>query len=77
MYTRVRFPDSAGKEECMGLLKEFRAFAVNGHVVDRALGVIIGAAFGAIVSSFTSDLRMAIPLKATRCGHCASELKQA
>jgi large conductance mechanosensitive channel len=38
--------------------KEFREFAVKGNVVDLAVGVIIGAAFGKIVSSFVADLVM-------------------
>jgi large conductance mechanosensitive channel len=40
----------------MGVLKEFREFAVKGNVVDMAVGVIIGAAFGKIVSSLVSDV---------------------
>jgi large conductance mechanosensitive channel len=35
----------------MGLIQEFKAFAMRGNVVDMAVGVIIGAAFGKIVSS--------------------------
>jgi large conductance mechanosensitive channel len=42
----------------MGLLKEFRAFALRGNVVDMAVGIIIGAAFGKIVSSLVSDVIM-------------------
>lgn len=42
----------------MGLLKEFKEFAVKGNVVDLAVGVIIGAAFGKIVSSFVGDIIM-------------------
>ena len=42
----------------MSLLKEFRDFAVKGNVVDLAVGVIIGAAFGKIVSSLVEDLIM-------------------
>ena len=41
-----------------GLLKEFRAFAVKGNVVDLAVGVIIGAAFGKIVESLVKDIVM-------------------
>ncbi len=44
----------------MGLLKEFREFAVRGNVVDLAVGVIIGAAFGKIVDSLVKDLIMPI-----------------
>lgn len=39
-------------------LKEFKAFAVKGNVVDLAVAVIIGGAFGAIVTSFVNDLVM-------------------
>ncbi|MCY1400363.1 Large-conductance mechanosensitive channel [compost metagenome] len=42
----------------MGVLNEFKAFAVKGNVVDMAVGIIIGAAFGKIVSSFVGDLIM-------------------
>ncbi len=42
----------------MGLLKEFRDFAVKGNVVDMAVGIIIGAAFGKIVSSLVDDVLM-------------------
>jgi large conductance mechanosensitive channel len=40
----------------MSVLKEFREFAVKGNVVDMAVGIIIGAAFGKIVSSLVSDI---------------------
>jgi large conductance mechanosensitive channel len=40
----------------MSLVKEFREFAVRGNVVDMAVGVIIGAAFGKIVSSLVADV---------------------
>lgn len=42
----------------MSLLKEFREFAMRGNVVDLAIGVIIGAAFGKIVSSLVADILM-------------------
>ena len=42
----------------MSWLKEFREFAVKGNVVDLAVGVIIGTAFGKIVSSFVADIIM-------------------
>ncbi|MGH8738862.1 MAG: large-conductance mechanosensitive channel protein MscL [Burkholderiales bacterium] len=42
----------------MAMLKEFREFAVKGNVVDLAVAVIIGAAFGKIVSSFVGDIVM-------------------
>jgi large conductance mechanosensitive channel len=40
------------------MLKEFREFAVKGNVVDMAVGIIIGAAFGAIVKSLVDDIIM-------------------
>ena len=40
------------------MLKEFREFAMRGSVVDMAVGIIIGAAFGGIVSSLVSDVLM-------------------
>ena len=42
----------------MSMLKEFREFALKGSVVDLAVGVIIGAAFGTIVSSLVDDIIM-------------------
>lgn len=42
----------------MGLLKEFREFSVKGNAIDLAVGVIIGAAFGKIVSSIVNDIIM-------------------
>jgi large conductance mechanosensitive channel len=42
----------------MGFIKEFREFAVKGNVVDLAVGVIIGAAFGKIVTSLVNDIIM-------------------
>ena len=44
----------------MSMMKEFREFAMRGNVVDMAVGVIIGAAFGKIVSSVVSDVMMPI-----------------
>ncbi|MBQ5753901.1 MAG: large-conductance mechanosensitive channel protein MscL [Alistipes sp.] len=42
----------------MGFLKEFKAFALKGNVVDMAVGVIIGGAFGKIVTSLVNDIIM-------------------
>jgi large conductance mechanosensitive channel len=39
-------------------MKEFKAFAMRGNVIDMAVGVVIGGAFGKIVSSFVSDVIM-------------------
>ena len=41
-----------------GMLKEFRDFAIKGNMIDLAIGVIIGAAFGSIVSSLVDDIFM-------------------
>ena len=42
----------------MSLISEFKEFAVKGNVVDMAVGIIVGAAFGKIVSSFVNDIVM-------------------
>ena len=42
----------------MAIVKEFKEFAMRGNVVDLAVGVIIGAAFGAIVTSLVKDVIM-------------------
>ena len=42
----------------MSMLQEFKEFALKGNVVDMAVGIIIGAAFGKIVSSFVGDIIM-------------------
>ncbi|HVL07900.1 MAG TPA: large conductance mechanosensitive channel protein MscL [Burkholderiaceae bacterium] len=42
----------------MSMMQEFKAFAMRGNVVDLAIGVIIGAAFGKIVSSLVEDIIM-------------------
>ncbi|MBC7452048.1 MAG: large conductance mechanosensitive channel protein MscL, partial [Cytophagales bacterium] len=44
----------------MGFLSEFKAFAMRGNVVDLAVGVIIGGAFGKIVSSMVDDIIMPV-----------------
>lgn len=42
----------------MSMLQEFKKFAMRGNVVDMAVGIVIGAAFGKIVSSFVADVIM-------------------
>jgi large conductance mechanosensitive channel len=42
----------------MGMVKEFKEFAVKGNVVDMAVGIIIGGAFGTVVKSFVDDVLM-------------------
>ena len=44
----------------MGILKEFKEFAMRGNVMDMAVGVIIGGAFGKIVSSLVDDVIMPV-----------------
>ena len=45
----------SAKEKGKGFIKEFKEFALKGNVMDMAVGVIIGAAFGAIVTALTND----------------------
>ncbi len=47
-----------GKKKAGGFIKEFKEFAMKGSVIDLAVGVVIGGAFGAIVSSLVSDIIM-------------------
>src|SRR5258706_13674449 len=49
----------------MSMMSEFKEFAVKGNVVDLAVGVIIGAAFGKIVDSLVTDLVMPVIGKLT------------
>ncbi len=42
----------------MSVLKEFKEFAMRGNVIDMAVGIIIGGAFGKIIASFVSDVLM-------------------
>jgi large conductance mechanosensitive channel len=46
------------EELAMGILKEFRDFAMRGNVVDMAVGVVIGAAFGSVVKSLVDHIMM-------------------
>jgi large conductance mechanosensitive channel len=60
----------------MGILKEFRDFALRGNVVDLAVAVIIGGAFGTIVSSLTDNVITPLLLKpALKAAH-ADNLEQ-
>lgn len=49
----------------MSFLKDFKDFAMKGNIVDMAVGVIIGGAFGAIVSSLVNDIIMTVVTLAT------------
>lgn len=42
----------------MSIMKEFKEFAVKGNVIDMAVGIVIGVAFGKIISSFVADVIM-------------------
>jgi len=42
----------------MGMMSEFKSFAMRGNVIDMAVGIVIGGAFGKIVSSFVNDVLM-------------------
>ena len=44
----------------MGLVKEFKEFAIKGNAIDLAVGVVIGAAFGKIVTSLVDDILMPV-----------------
>jgi len=56
----------------MGFIKEFKEFATRGNVMDMAVGVIIGGAFGKIVSSLVDDVIM--PLVGTLVGNNFADL---
>ena len=49
---------AGGRKQMGGFAKEFREFAVKGNVIDLAVGVIIGAAFGKIITSIVDDIVM-------------------
>ena len=64
----------------MSMMKEFREFAMRGNVVDMAVGIVIGAAFGKIVSSFVNDVLMpplGLALGGVEFSELAYTLKQA
>ena len=56
----------------MGFISEFKEFAMKGNVMDMAVGVIIGGAFGKIVSSLVDDILMPLVgmLTGNRLPHC-------
>ena len=56
----MNFPARDVEEKGLRVLKEFREFAMKGNVVHLAIGVIIGGAFGAIVTSLVGDLIMPV-----------------
>ena len=58
----------------MGLIKEFKDFAVRGNIVDLAIAVVIGAAFGAVISSLVEDMVTPLLLKPALEAVGASEI---
>ena len=59
------------KSKATSLLEEFKAFALKGNIVDMAIGIIIGAAFGKIVTSFVNDIVM--PLVTAIIAKCGAQ----
>jgi len=51
------------KKATMGMFQEFKSFAMRGNVIDLAIGVVIGGAFGSIVTSFINDVLTPLILK--------------
>ncbi|MCC7520206.1 MAG: large conductance mechanosensitive channel protein MscL [Flavobacteriaceae bacterium] len=60
----------------MGFIKEFKEFAVKGNVIDLAIGVIIGGAFGTIVSSLVADVITPLILSPTLEAAGVSDIKE-
>jgi large conductance mechanosensitive channel len=58
MLSRKAFQFQLQEDRVMGIIKEFKEFAVKGNMLDMAVGIIIGAAFGKIVSSLVADVIM-------------------
>jgi large conductance mechanosensitive channel len=56
--SNVKIRDSKTYLQEETMLKEFKEFAMKGNVLDMAIGIVIGAAFGKIVTSFVSDVLM-------------------
>jgi large conductance mechanosensitive channel len=50
--------ESSNGREFMSIMSEFKDFAMRGNIVDMAVGIVIGVAFGKIVSSFVNDVLM-------------------
>jgi large conductance mechanosensitive channel len=50
--------DAENREEETGMLQDFKAFITRGNVIDMAVGIIIGIAFGLVVNSFVKDIIM-------------------
>lgn len=57
----------------MGLMKEFKEFAMRGNVIDMAVGIVIGGAFGKIVSSLVGDVIMPLVSKLSGGGNFTNQ----
>jgi large conductance mechanosensitive channel len=60
----------------MGMIKEFKEFAIKGNVMDLAIGVVIGASFSKIVSSFIEDIITPLILKPALTAAHLSKLEE-
>jgi len=60
----------------MGIISEFKAFAMKGNVVDLAIGVIIGGAFGKIISSLIEDVITPLLLKTALSAANLSQIEE-
>ena len=57
-FRKAKLLTKANGVRTMSILSEFKAFAIKGNVIDLAVGFVVGAAFGKIVTSFTTDILM-------------------
>ena len=55
---KINWNEEIKEESIMGMMKEFKEFAMQGNVVDMAVGIVIGASFGKIVTSLVNDVIM-------------------
>lgn len=60
MFDKVKSLSAGGAGKAFSLVEEFKAFAFKGNVIDLAVGVVIGAAFGKIIDSLVKNLFMPI-----------------
>ena len=58
LYSRIKFTLNIEKDGKEHILQDFKAFAMKGNVIDMAVGVVIGGAFGKIVSSLVANVIM-------------------
>jgi large conductance mechanosensitive channel len=58
VFSKKRLFPTINQEVSMSVLQEFKEFAMKGNVVDMAVGIVIGAAFGGVVNSLVNDIIM-------------------